>query len=396
MSAEDNTDRLRVGGWISEEGPLEYSRPPGHTSENTLGRQFAWPVGADPAGGPGGPGRHGMPAGGDRDPADWDPADWDPADWDPADRDLEDWDPADRDPEEWDPADGDEPVADPVAARSGRPWLRSAPGGSAGYPPDPFEAGYATGDDRDLLDPDRRYRGLRRARGLVATLAGQRWPVVAGAVVAVTIALTVLVVVASTNGRHTTTTAPPGGAAGAGASAPGAGAPGPAVTGTPATAAPVPSARRASPRRVLPPPVRASPTVLRPVAYEAEAPGNLLTGSARVGAYPGASGGQVVHNIGAWNGGAGPGTLTFPKVLAPVDGVYTLTFFFVHLNNEPQRTVVITIGDIGSFSVPVTGSATCCAAKAVSVPLQQGANAITFGNPDGHAPSIDKIVISGI
>jgi len=40
----------------------------------------------------------------------------------------------------------------------------------------------------------------------------------------------------------------------------------------------------------------------------------------------------------------------------------------------------------------VLGSA-CCASKTIIVTLRKGSNAITFGNPDGHAPSLDKIII---
>jgi hypothetical protein len=145
-----------------------------------------------------------------------------------------------------------------------------------------------------------------------------------------------------------------------------------------------------------PSPVSASPTVLRPVTYEAEAPGNDLGGSANTRTYDGASGGRVVSNLGDWGSNAGPGTLTVRDVTAPENAVYRLTFYFVHPDDARQRTVVITVAGVGSFSVTVQGNATCCNAQRVTVTLHKGANAITFGNPDGHAPSIDKIVISGV
>jgi hypothetical protein len=56
--------------------------------------------------------------------------------------------------------------------------------------------------------------------------------------------------------------------------------------------------------------------------------------------------------------------------------------------------MVVSIAGGGSLSVTVTGSSTCCASKAVSVTLRKGVNQITFGNPDGHAPSLDKIMVS--
>jgi len=83
-------------------------------------------------------------------------------------------------------------------------------------------------------------------------------------------------------------------------------------------------------------------------------------------------------------------------VLAPADSVYVLTLYYVHLDNAPTRTAVVTVGGVGSFMVTVTGSATCCANKAVAIPLRKGANSITFSNPNGHAPSIDRIVISNL
>jgi hypothetical protein len=106
--------------------------------------------------------------------------------------------------------------------------------------------------------------------------------------------------------------------------------------------------------------------------------------------------GKIVRNIGEWGSAFGPGTLTFVGVAAPENAVYTLTFFYVHLDNAPQRTAVITIGGVGSLSVTVTGSATCCASQAIAVPLRKGLNTIWFANPDGHAPSLDKIVISAL
>lgn len=149
-------------------------------------------------------------------------------------------------------------------------------------------------------------------------------------------------------------------------------------------------------------------TLLTPITYQAEAAANTLGGSARVADYPGASGGKIVRNIGLWSRGgrwsrwsrgsrgsgwSGAGTLRFDGVMAPADGRYTLTFFYVHINNEPTRTAVITVSGADPISATVAGGSTCCASKVITVVLRKGANAISFGNPNGHAPSIDKIVI---
>jgi hypothetical protein len=135
-----------------------------------------------------------------------------------------------------------------------------------------------------------------------------------------------------------------------------------------------------------------SPTRFEPVTYEAEAATNTLTGSARVADYTGASGGKIVRNIGNWSGPGPSGTLRF-AVTVPAAGRYSLTFFHVYLNDDPTRTAVIRVGRAEPVTVTVTGGSTCCATKMIVVDLIKGANTITFANPDGHAPSIDKIVI---
>jgi len=100
-----------------------------------------------------------------------------------------------------------------------------------------------------------------------------------------------------------------------------------------------------------------------------------------------------VRNIGKWDRKTPAGTLRFNNVTVPADGTYTLVFFYVHLDDQPNRTAVITVAGQEPFSVSVVG-ATCCASRTVLVALRKGSNAITLGNPAGHAPSIDKIVIS--
>jgi hypothetical protein len=144
------------------------------------------------------------------------------------------------------------------------------------------------------------------------------------------------------------------------------------------------------------PPAPAPKNPPRPalVTYEAEAPGNELGGSAWVDEYPGASGGRIVRNIGAWNGSSRKnGVLRFTGVTAPATGTYLLSFFYVHLDGEPVRTAVIEVSGSPPVTVSVSGSDRCCAIARQRVTLQQGANTVTFSNPDGHAPSLDKIVI---
>jgi hypothetical protein len=113
-----------------------------------------------------------------------------------------------------------------------------------------------------------------------------------------------------------------------------------------------------------------------------------------VDGYPGASGGRIVRNIGDWSGSRTAGWLRFNGVAAPVTGTYLLTFFSVHLDGEAVRTAVVTVSDSPPVTVSVSGGATCCTATGLRVTLRQGVNTVTFTNPTGHAPSIDKIVIS--
>jgi hypothetical protein len=130
-----------------------------------------------------------------------------------------------------------------------------------------------------------------------------------------------------------------------------------------------------------------------PTTYEAESGQNTLTGSATVVMLPGASGGRLVQDIGAWGSAKGDGALRFNNVVVPTTGTYVLTFFFANLNNEPTRTVVITASGPDSIVLTVAGNSTCCASQLVRITLVKGQNSITFSNPAGHAPAIDKIQI---
>jgi hypothetical protein len=254
------------------------------------------------------------------------------------------------------------------------PWIRMP----APVPDEEFQ-----GTRLDEFGPDRGYRGHRRADGKRPL----RWPILGTALVVVSVALAVLIVLAAAPSRRRAA-GPPAGAGSPSAAA--TGQPSPTISTAPSSTA-GPTQTVTYPGNVPPKPASATP--FESVTIEAEAPGNILTGTATLQDYAGASGGKVVRNIGNWDGTV-PGTLTFPKVTVPANGVYVLTFSYVHLDNYPQRTMVITIGGVGSFAVTVTGSSTCCSTKAVAVPLRKGVNRITFGNPDGHAPSLDKVVVS--
>ncbi len=278
-----------------------------------------------------------------------------------------------------------------------------------GAPPPPFipDAGPDTqprfkhavpeGDDTDDVDDvNEPYEGRRRAE----EPTGWRRPVVvaafAGLVVAVTVPLAIAVLSPSEDG--VAATASSGGAGSSGGVIVAGTGTWPSSSAVVTTAAPSPGDSRTPPRASRSPSqspsAKPSPVVFVPVTYEAEAASNSTYGYAWVAAYNGASGGKIVRNIGDWGDQQADGTLTFTGVTVPAAGTYTLTFYYVHIDNASTRTAFITVSGAAPVAVTVVGGSGCCASKAISVSLLAGSNTIVFGNPGGHAPSIDKIVIS--
>jgi hypothetical protein len=183
----------------------------------------------------------------------------------------------------------------------------------------------------------------------------------------------------------------------------GGGAVGVTYTGSapPAEASPAPSGS-AAPSPTATPPESLTPTVAKPpppvrygpVTIEAEDPANTLGGSARVAKYPDSSGGEIVRNIGDWDTSDGDGVLRFEDVDVPVAGTYTLKVFHVNLDNERTRTAIVTVGGESPVSLTINGSSACCSVSGILVQLRKGRNTITIANPDGHAPSMDRIELS--
>jgi hypothetical protein len=167
------------------------------------------------------------------------------------------------------------------------------------------------------------------------------------------------------------------------------------VTRAPATPAPTTPA----PATTGPPgsePTTPAPTGSGPTTatYEAEDSANTVSGGAFIAEYAGASGGRIVKNLGAWGSPAGPGKLTFTNVRVPEAGRYTVTIFYVHVNGDATRSLVVTEAGTDPKKLSVTGGATCCQQQTVTLTLAAGANRISLGNPTGHAPAIDKIRVS--
>ncbi|WP_327003538.1 hypothetical protein OHA72_52145 [Dactylosporangium sp. NBC_01737] len=171
--------------------------------------------------------------------------------------------------------------------------------------------------------------------------------------------------------------------------------PGPTLTeAAPASVSPSASPSRSGSPAVTATPRSSPPPTYGPVTFEAEAAGNTLGGSAWVDRYPGASGGSIVRNIGDWGSRDGDGSLRFENVNVPAAGTYTLRLFHVNIDNERTRTAVVTVAGRDPQPVTLNGSATCCTGSTLKVQLRKGGNAITVSNPDGHAPSVDRIVLS--
>jgi hypothetical protein len=109
----------------------------------------------------------------------------------------------------------------------------------------------------------------------------------------------------------------------------------------------------------------------------------------------------VVSKIGKWDSNpAGVATFT---VTVPSAGQYTMTVYYV-LTRDVSRDAQITV-TAGSSSTTRTvnflnterpGSPATCVdpQPPMSVDLTRGTNTIRFANPNGKAPTLDKIVIS--
>ncbi|WP_443075124.1 fibronectin type III domain-containing protein [Streptomyces sp. NBC_01483] len=124
-----------------------------------------------------------------------------------------------------------------------------------------------------------------------------------------------------------------------------------------------------------------------PTAYEAEAPGNTLTGNAGVAGCDGCSGGQKIGNLGG-------GEVAITHVSAPSDGTYLMKLDYV--DGDSSRVIDLTVGDT-TLQIPVPGTNDnnwgAPQSLTVPVPLKAGDNTLTFGNATDYAPDIDKITV---
>lgn len=128
--------------------------------------------------------------------------------------------------------------------------------------------------------------------------------------------------------------------------------------------------------------------------YEADAPGNSLSGTAAIQACPGYTGSSCLdgYNVGGIGSGA-ENSITLQNIQAPSSGTYNLLVYAgttqaeiyqFSINGEApiKRTLVGT-----EPGVPI--------AMGLQVQLNAGMNSIEFSNPNQPAPDLDHILISG-
>ena len=144
-----------------------------------------------------------------------------------------------------------------------------------------------------------------------------------------------------------------------------------------------------------------TPDAAAAVSYAAAAPSNTLSGAAVVASDPYAYGGKYVGYIG--NGAAN--TLTFTGVRAARAGTYRVMLSYSDNDRAGSGNYNANLIDRGfTVSTSAGTSSTVYARNTYSwdqfdtieltVRLAAGTNTITFGNPLGYAPNIDKITVA--
>jgi len=144
----------------------------------------------------------------------------------------------------------------------------------------------------------------------------------------------------------------------------------------------------APPRSKSAPATHAGPLEL---AYEAE--DAALIGGAEVLSLRVASGGRIVQGIGTGSDRR-PGLISFTEVDVPATNRYALTVEYV---SGEDRTAILTINTEThvKLSFPSSGDWDAVASQTFTIRLVGGRNNLTFSNPDGWAPRLDRINLLG-
>jgi alpha-galactosidase len=133
----------------------------------------------------------------------------------------------------------------------------------------------------------------------------------------------------------------------------------------------------------------AGPTSYEGVSYEAEAPGNTLSGGARISSCGACSGGQKVGFIG--NGA--DNWVRLNGITATVAGTYRLT---IYAAVSGTRSFFVSVNEGAAVEVPVTGSSfSTPVGVTLDVTLAAGENTVRFANDAAFGPDLDRIVVTG-
>ncbi|HEY8717176.1 CBM35 domain-containing protein [Pengzhenrongella sp.] len=123
--------------------------------------------------------------------------------------------------------------------------------------------------------------------------------------------------------------------------------------------------------------------------HEAEAPENVLEGTASRTGCGGCSGGGKVGNLG------GSSSFTFTSVQVPVAGDYLVSIGYV--DGGASRQAVFTVNGTSSFGVNFQGSNDndwdTAQTQNVLVHLDAGVNTIKVGNPDSYVSDLDAVTL---
>lgn len=126
-----------------------------------------------------------------------------------------------------------------------------------------------------------------------------------------------------------------------------------------------------------------------PIFYEAEACGNILTGTAKTANATEASGGLDVGYVG--NGANN--FLQFNGISVSAAGTFTFTIYYL-CGEVRTASISINGGTATTVSFPSTGSYTKVGSVTVSIMLAAGDNTIRFSNSSAYAPDFDRVTLA--
>ncbi|WP_407918334.1 hypothetical protein [Kitasatospora sp. NE20-6] len=123
-------------------------------------------------------------------------------------------------------------------------------------------------------------------------------------------------------------------------------------------------------------------------SFEAEASANTLTGRTASIACPGCHGGARIGYVQTSS------TLTLTGIRVASAGTYRVTVYYTNGETDSltalfgvngASVLAMSLGPTGSYNTPV--------AVTVPLPLVAGINTISFSNPSGSTPDLDRIVV---